>query len=59
LFKRRSVPVCRQAAGRPLFRNSFTRGSADGSFFFNPFDLTFKARTALQQPLRLPARMPT
>eukprot|EP00198_Chlamydomonas_reinhardtii_P008505 XP_001697842.1 predicted protein [Chlamydomonas reinhardtii] len=31
-----------QEAGRPLFRNSFSRGSADGSPFFNPFDLSFK-----------------
>ncbi|EFJ44398.1 hypothetical protein VOLCADRAFT_95405 [Volvox carteri f. nagariensis] len=31
-----------QAAGRPLYRNSFTRGSADGSPWFNPLDLSFK-----------------
>ncbi len=32
-----------QAAGRPLYRNSFTRGSYDGSTpWFNPFDLSFK-----------------
>ncbi|GIL70729.1 hypothetical protein Vretifemale_1443 [Volvox reticuliferus] len=32
-----------QAAGRPLYRNSFTRGSHDGSIpWFNPFDLSFK-----------------
>ncbi|GIL87071.1 hypothetical protein Vretifemale_15228, partial [Volvox reticuliferus] len=31
-----------QAAGRPLFRNAFTRGAADGSPVFNPFDLSFK-----------------
>ncbi|GLC46483.1 hypothetical protein PLESTB_000331500 [Pleodorina starrii] len=34
--------VQEQAAGRPLYRNSFTRGSADGSPWFNPFDLNFK-----------------
>lgn len=31
-----------QAAGRPLFRNAFTRGSPDGSPLFNPLDLNFK-----------------
>ncbi|EFJ50758.1 hypothetical protein VOLCADRAFT_88605 [Volvox carteri f. nagariensis] len=32
-----------QAAGHPLYRNSFTRGSHDGSTpWFNPLDLTFK-----------------
>lgn len=31
-----------QKAGRPLFRNSFTRGAVDGSINFNPFDLNFK-----------------
>ncbi|GFR46495.1 hypothetical protein Agub_g8073 [Astrephomene gubernaculifera] len=31
-----------QAAGRPLLRNSFTRGAVDGSLSFNPFDLRFK-----------------
>lgn len=31
-----------QAAGRPLYRNAFTRGSADGSPLFNPLDLSFK-----------------
>ncbi|KAG2446058.1 hypothetical protein HXX76_000660 [Chlamydomonas incerta] len=31
-----------QKAGRPLFRNSFTRGAVDGSVNFNPFDLNFK-----------------
>ncbi|KAG2452616.1 hypothetical protein HYH02_002853 [Chlamydomonas schloesseri] len=31
-----------QKAGRPLFRNSFTRGAVDGSMNFNPFDLRFK-----------------
>ncbi|KAG2485817.1 hypothetical protein HYH03_015527 [Edaphochlamys debaryana] len=34
--------VKEQDAGRPLYRNSFTRGSADGSPWFNPFDLAFK-----------------
>jgi all-trans-8'-apo-beta-carotenal 15,15'-oxygenase len=35
--------MCRgQAAGRPLFRSAFTKGSADGSPFFNPFDLDMK-----------------
>ncbi|KXZ52551.1 hypothetical protein GPECTOR_9g595 [Gonium pectorale] len=41
-FVRTEGFVKEQAAGRPLFRNSFTRGSADGSLFFNPFDLSFK-----------------
>lgn len=31
-----------QAAGRPLYRSAFTTGSADGSPFFNPFDLDMK-----------------
>lgn len=31
-----------QAAGRPLYRGAFTKGSADGSLLFNPFDLTMK-----------------
>lgn len=36
--------VAEQAAGKPLYRNAFTRGAADGSStaFFNPFDLSFK-----------------
>jgi all-trans-8'-apo-beta-carotenal 15,15'-oxygenase len=34
--------VAEQAAGKPLFRNAFTRGAADGSPFFNPLDLNFK-----------------
>ncbi|KAG2441768.1 hypothetical protein HXX76_003381 [Chlamydomonas incerta] len=41
-FVRTDGFVKEQEAGRPLFRNSFSRGSADGSPFFNPFDLTFK-----------------
>ncbi len=32
-----------QAAGRPLYRNVFTRGAADGAPFFNPFDLQVRA----------------
>ncbi len=31
-----------QEAGRPLYRNAFTRGAADGSGLFNPLDLSFK-----------------
>ncbi len=31
-----------QVAGKPLYRNAFTRGAADGSPLFNPFDLSFK-----------------
>lgn len=34
--------VAEQAAGKPLFRNAFTRGAADGSLLFNPLDLNFK-----------------
>ncbi|KAG2494565.1 hypothetical protein HYH03_007331 [Edaphochlamys debaryana] len=41
-FVRTQGFVAEQAAGRPLFRNSFTRGAADGSRRFNPFDLRFK-----------------
>jgi hypothetical protein len=31
-----------QAAGRPVHRTAFTRGAADGSLLFNPFDLKMK-----------------
>mmetsp|Transcript_29065 Transcript_29065/g.86041 ORF Transcript_29065/g.86041 Transcript_29065/m.86041 type:complete len:262 (-) Transcript_29065:2848-3633(-) len=31
-----------QKAGRPLYRNSFTRGSPDGSLLFNPLDFNLK-----------------
>jgi hypothetical protein len=31
-----------QAAGKPLYRSAFTTGAADGSPFFNPFDLDMK-----------------
>jgi hypothetical protein len=31
-----------QAAGRPVHRTAFTRGAADGSLLFNPFDFTLK-----------------
>ncbi|GIL87069.1 hypothetical protein Vretifemale_15228 [Volvox reticuliferus] len=41
-FVRTDGFVKEQAAGRPLFRNAFTRGAADGSPVFNPFDLSFK-----------------
>eukprot|EP00955_Chlamydomonas_euryale_P079327 363284-Chlamydomonas_euryale.AAC.2 len=34
-----------QAAGRPLYRTTFSSGSPDGSKLFNPFDLTFKVWT--------------
>ncbi|KAI8475714.1 MAG: retinal pigment epithelial membrane protein-domain-containing protein, partial [Monoraphidium minutum] len=34
--------VDEQAAGRPLYRSAFTKGSADGSPFFNPFELDLK-----------------
>eukprot|EP00195_Chlamydomonas_chlamydogama_P010574 CAMPEP_0202902346 /NCGR_PEP_ID=MMETSP1392-20130828/16799_1 /ASSEMBLY_ACC=CAM_ASM_000868 /TAXON_ID=225041 /ORGANISM="Chlamydomonas chlamydogama, Strain SAG 11-48b" /LENGTH=605 /DNA_ID=CAMNT_0049589095 /DNA_START=178 /DNA_END=1995 /DNA_ORIENTATION=+ len=33
--------VAEQAAGRPLFRSTFSSGAADGGLF-NPFDLKFK-----------------
>ena len=39
---RRLPPTAQQAAGKPLFRTAFSRGSADGSPLFNPFDLTMK-----------------
>ncbi|GLC44176.1 hypothetical protein PLESTM_001563900 [Pleodorina starrii] len=42
-FVRTKGFLAEQAAGRPLYRNSFTRGSHDHSTpWFNPFDLTFK-----------------
>ncbi|GIL50225.1 hypothetical protein Vafri_6458 [Volvox africanus] len=41
-FVRTDGFVKEQAAGRPLFRNAFTRGAADGFPLFNPFDLSFK-----------------
>ncbi|KXZ49892.1 hypothetical protein GPECTOR_19g343 [Gonium pectorale] len=41
-FVRTKGFLAEQAAGRPLFRNSFTRGAVDGSGAFNPFDLDFK-----------------
>lgn len=31
-----------QAAGKILYRNTFTKGAANGSRWFNPFDLKFK-----------------
>lgn len=31
-----------QAAGRPVHRTAFTRGAADGSVLFNPFDFQLK-----------------
>lgn len=31
-----------QAAGRPVHRTAFTRGAADGSLLFNPFDMQMK-----------------
>eukprot|EP00775_Hariotina_reticulata_P005364 gene5364-5599_t len=31
-----------QAAGRPVYRTAFTRGSADGNPFFNPLDFKLK-----------------
>lgn len=31
-----------QEAGRPLYRNTFSKGSADGGRWFNPLDLKFK-----------------
>jgi len=34
--------MAEQEAGRPLYRNAFTRGAADGSSLFNPLDLSFK-----------------
>jgi hypothetical protein len=34
--------VLPQAAGRPVHRTAFTRGAADGSLLFNPFDFTLK-----------------
>ena len=36
------MPCHSQAAGRPLLRTTFSKGAADGSRLFNPFDLTFK-----------------
>ena len=42
LTTRRLPPTAQQAAGKPLFRTAFSRGSADGSPLFNPFDLTMK-----------------
>lgn len=41
-FVRTKGFVAEQEAGRPLFRTAFTRGSANGSPFFNPFDLSLK-----------------
>jgi carotenoid cleavage dioxygenase-like enzyme len=42
-FKNRFVKtegfLAEQAAGRPLYRTAFTRGAADGSPLFDPFDL--------------------
>lgn len=31
-----------QAAGRPIHRTAFTKGAADGSLLFNPFDMQMK-----------------
>lgn len=36
------VVVMLQAAGRPVHRTAFTRGAADGSLLFNPFDMQLK-----------------
>lgn len=36
------APCSPQAAGRPVHRTAFTRGAADGSLLFNPFDFTLK-----------------
>lgn len=41
-FVRTTGFVEEQAAGKPLHRNSFTRGSANGNPLFNPFDFKFK-----------------
>jgi carotenoid cleavage dioxygenase-like enzyme len=38
----RSCPHPAQAAGKPIHRNAFTRGAADGSPLFNPLDFEFK-----------------
>ncbi len=34
--------TCMQAAGRPLYRGAFTRGSGGGGALFNPLDLRLK-----------------
>ncbi|MEW5313269.1 MAG: hypothetical protein WDW38_004853 [Sanguina aurantia] len=34
--------VDEQEAGKPLYRNTFSKGSADGGRWFNPLDLKFK-----------------
>jgi len=36
------VVVMMQAAGRPVHHTAFTRGAADGSLLFNPFDMQLK-----------------
>jgi all-trans-8'-apo-beta-carotenal 15,15'-oxygenase len=36
------IHVLVQVAGRPLYRNAFTRGAADGGWLFNPFNLRLK-----------------
>ncbi|KAF6256619.1 carotenoid oxygenase [Scenedesmus sp. NREL 46B-D3] len=41
-FVRTKGFVDEQAAGRPVHRTAFTRGAADGSLLFNPFDFTLK-----------------
>eukprot|EP00879_Flechtneria_rotunda_P000885 GHRR01001012.1.p1 GENE.GHRR01001012.1~~GHRR01001012.1.p1 ORF type:complete len:699 (+),score=220.59 GHRR01001012.1:1081-3177(+) len=34
--------LAEQAAGRPLYRSAFTKGSGNGSPFFNPFNMEMK-----------------
>lgn len=34
--------VLPQAAGQPVHRTAFTKGAADGSLLFNPFDMQMK-----------------
>lgn len=43
-YVRTDAFVKEQEAGRVLFRDPFTKGAADGNFFFNPFDLDFKSK---------------
>lgn len=41
-FVRTEGFLAEQVAGRPLQRSAFTKGAADGSPFFNPFDMRLK-----------------
>jgi all-trans-8'-apo-beta-carotenal 15,15'-oxygenase len=42
VFAARVLRAPAQAAGHPVHRTAFTRGAADGSLLFNPFDFTLK-----------------